>query len=98
QLCSKALESGRETLGVNLPHAIDISRACSEFGLPHSRLRGCHCSERRIPLRERPLVPSPGVHETMFHVEHSPVEQSPTACGAFFNQTMDAGIDDLDRK
>ena len=47
---------------------------------------------------ECPLVAAPDSKEGVFHVEHTPVEQSPPTSRSFLDESMDAGIDHLDRE
>ena len=54
--------------------------------------------QRRIPLPNRPTVPSPPVRELRFHVEHSPVEPAPPSPPALFDELVNLRINDLHRK
>ena len=54
--------------------------------------------EDGVALLERPLIATPHAEEFVFHVKHTPVEQSAATGGSFLDQAMHAGVDDLDRR
>ena len=55
-------------------------------------------SKRGVALLERALIAAPDSEEFVFHVKHTPVEQSAAACRSFLDESMDPGIDHLDRQ
>ncbi len=44
------------------------------------------------------MEPLPGLQERLFHVEHSPVKETPPPGRALLEKLMDFGIDDLRRE
>jgi hypothetical protein len=55
-------------------------------------------AKRGVALLYCAGIPDPEVPESRFHVEHCPVHPPPPAKAAFFNQLVDAWIDNLDRE
>src|SRR5271156_4212823 len=89
----------RQLLDVSTTSLGDQLAVAHELDVPHrngpTTLSGF---ERRIPLAQRLLVALPVLHERMFHVEHSPVDEATPTVGTLLDQAMDLGVDDLYRQ
>ena len=54
--------------------------------------------ERGVSLTKHLAVALPVLHELMFHVEHTPVQEAPPSAGSFLDESMYLGIYDLYRQ
>ena len=92
-------EVRQELCGVLAPERVHALPGCAELALPgDQQLLIPTCSEDGVALLERALIATPYTQKFVFHVKHTPVEQSASPRGSFLDQPVHARVDDLDRE
>jgi hypothetical protein len=77
---------------------MDALRGLDERGGPSLELAARGTFERRVSLAQDPPIQPPSVEVSVFHVEHTPVEESAALARSALDQLMDAGLDDVHRQ
>src|SRR5690606_19073887 len=87
----------RQALHIGRPHGGNGLAGFGERPGPRLEPRSGHSRlESGVSLPKDPPIPLPRVQVAMFHVEHTPVDETPALARPALDQAMNARIDDVD--